>query len=97
MSTTLLRSLAEVVGPSHCLSGAERAPYVIDGRTPAASCSRGPFEEVARVVREAAAVGVPVVPWGGGTQMHRGAPPGDGRSSPTCDASGASSSMSPGT
>ena len=78
MSTTLLRSLAEVVGPSHCLSGAERAPYVIDGRTPCGIVFPGSVEEVARVVREAAAVGVPVVPWGGGTQMHRGAPPGDG-------------------
>ena len=78
MSTTLLRSLAEVVGPSHCLSGAERAPYVIDGRTPCGVVFPGSVEEVARVVREAAAVGVPVVPWGGGTQMHRGAPPGDG-------------------
>jgi hypothetical protein len=34
MSTALLRSLAEIVGPAHCLAGADRAPYVVDGRTP---------------------------------------------------------------
>ena len=34
MSTPLLRSLAEIVGAAHCLQGADRAPYVLDGRTP---------------------------------------------------------------
>jgi glycolate oxidase FAD binding subunit len=38
----------------------------------------GSSEEVARVVSAAATAGVPVLPWGGGTQMQRGAPPRDG-------------------
>ena len=78
MSTPLIRSLAAVVGAPHCLAGADRAPYVVDGRTPCGVVFPGSAEEVARVMRVAADAGVPVVPWGGGTQMHRGAPPGDG-------------------
>ncbi len=78
MTATLLRSLAEIVGPAHCLGGADRAPYVVDGRTPCGVVLPGSADEVARVVRAAAAVGVPVVPWGGGTQMSRGTPPRDG-------------------
>jgi glycolate oxidase FAD binding subunit len=78
MSTTLLRSLTEIVGASHCLGGTDRAAYVVDGRTPCGVVFPGSAEEVARVVRAAGAVGVPVVPWGGGTQMYRGAPPRDG-------------------
>ena len=78
MSTALLRSLAEIVGPAHCLGGADRAPYVVDGRTPCGVVLPGSPDEVARVVRVAAAAGVPVLPWGGGTQMSRGTPPRDG-------------------
>jgi glycolate dehydrogenase FAD-binding subunit len=75
---TLLRSLAEIVGPAHCLGGADLAPYGVDGRTPCGVVLPGSADEVARVVRAAAAAGVPVVPWGGGTQMSRGTPPRDG-------------------
>ncbi len=78
MPATLLRSLAEIVGPAHCLGGADRAPYVVDGRTPCGVVLPGSADEVGRVVRAAAAAGVPVIPWGGGTQMGRGAPPRDG-------------------
>jgi glycolate oxidase FAD binding subunit len=78
MTATLLQSLAEIVGPAHCLGGADRAPYVVDGRTPCGVVLPGSADEVARVVRAAAAAGVPVVPWGGGTQMSRGTPPRDG-------------------
>jgi glycolate oxidase FAD binding subunit len=78
MSAPLLRSLAEIVGQPHCLGGADRAPYVIDGRTPCGVVFPGSAEEVARAVRAAAAAGVHVVPWGGGTQVARGAPPRDG-------------------
>ncbi len=78
MVATLLRSLAEIVGPPHRLGGTDRAAYVVDGRTPCGVVFPGSAEEVAQVVRAAAAAGVPVVPWGGGTQMHRGAPPRDG-------------------
>ena len=78
MSATLLRSLAEIVGASHCLGGTDRAAYGVDGRTPCGVVFPASAEDVARVVRAAGAAGVPVVPWGGGTQMHRGAPPRDG-------------------
>jgi glycolate oxidase FAD binding subunit len=78
MSATLLRSLAEIVGAPHCLGGTDRAAYVVDGRTPCGVVFPGSAEEVARVVRAAGVAGVPVVPWGGGTQMQRGAPPRDG-------------------
>jgi glycolate dehydrogenase FAD-binding subunit len=78
MTAPLLRSFAEIVGPAHCLGGADRAPYVVDGRTPCGVVFPGSAEEVARVVRAAAQGGVPVVPWGGGTQIARGAPPRDG-------------------
>lgn len=76
--TELLRALAEAVGPAHCLVGADCAPFVVDGRTPAAVVLPGSVEETAQVVRHAAAAGVPVVPWGGGTRMALGAPPPDG-------------------
>jgi glycolate oxidase FAD binding subunit len=75
---SLLRSLADVVGAARCLTGAERAPYVVDGRTPAAVVFPASADEVARVVRAAAAAGASVVPWGGGTLMQLGAPPPDG-------------------
>src|SRR5262249_27182128 len=78
MTATLLRSLTEIVGAAHCLGGAGRALYVGDGRTPCGVVLPGWADEVARVVRAAAQAGVPVVPWGGGTQMARGTPPGDG-------------------
>src|SRR5262245_41401242 len=78
MTTPLVRSLAEIVGAPHCLGGAERAPYVVDGRTPCGVVFPGSADEVARVVRTAAGAGVAVIPWGGGTQISRGAPPRDG-------------------
>jgi len=78
MSASLLGSLAEIVGPAHCLSGADRAPFVVDGRTPCGVVLPGSADEVARVVSAAAAAGVPVIPWGGGTLMSRGAPPREG-------------------
>ena len=78
MSASLLGSLAEIVGPAHCLGGADRAPFVVDGRTPCGVVLPGSVEEVGRVVSAAAAAGVPVIPWGGGTLMSRGAPPREG-------------------
>jgi glycolate oxidase FAD binding subunit len=78
MAAPLLPALADVVGAAHCLGGADRAPYVVDGRTPAVVVFPGSVEEVARVVRVAAAAEAPVVPWGGGTAAAFGAPPPDG-------------------
>jgi glycolate oxidase FAD binding subunit len=78
MTASLLRTLAEIVGPTHCLAGADRAPFVVDGRTPCGIVLPGSVDEVARVVTAAAAARVSVIPWGGGTQMARGTPPQDG-------------------
>ncbi len=78
MDPSLPRTLAEVVGAQHCLTGAERGPYVVEGRTPCAVVFPGSVDEAARVVAAAAAAGVPVIPWGGGTAMGLGAPPRDG-------------------
>lgn len=75
---SLLATLAGIVGPAHCLSGADRGPYVVEGRTPAAVVFPGTVDEVGRVVRAAAEAGAPIIPWGGGTQMTLGAPPPDG-------------------
>jgi glycolate oxidase FAD binding subunit len=74
----LLRTLAEIVGARHCLTGADRSPYVVDGRTPAAVVSPATAEEAGRVVAAAATAGVAVIPWGGGTRMALGLPPRDG-------------------
>lgn len=78
MSSPLLSTVARIVGPAHCLSGAERGPFVVEGRTPCAVAFPGTVEETARVVAAAAAARVPVIPWGGGTEMGLGAPPRDG-------------------
>ncbi|MBI3457605.1 MAG: FAD-binding oxidoreductase [Candidatus Rokubacteria bacterium] len=78
MSASLPRTLADIVGPAHCLVGADRGPFVVEGRTPAAVVFPGTMEEAGRVVAAAAEAGVPVIPWGGGTEMHLGAPPRDG-------------------
>ena len=78
MAVSLSQTLASIVGGSHCLTGADRGPFVVDGRTPVAVVFPGTVEEAGRVVAAAAEVRVPVIPWGGGTAMHLGAPPRDG-------------------
>jgi glycolate oxidase FAD binding subunit len=78
MSTGLLSTLVGIVGGGHCLGGADRGPFVVEGRTPAAVVFPGTVDEAARVVGAAAQAGVPVIPWGGGTQMHLGTAPRDG-------------------
>ena len=78
MSAALLRTLADLVGSAHCLAGADRGPFVVEGRTPCAVVFPGSVEEASRVVAAAADAAVPVIPWGGGTQMGLGAPPRDG-------------------
>lgn len=75
---SFLRALADLVGSAHCLTGTDRSPYVVEGRTPCAAVFPGTAEEAARIVGLAAAAEVPVIPWGGGTQMGFGAPPRDG-------------------
>jgi glycolate oxidase FAD binding subunit len=70
-----LAKLRAIVGAGHVRSGVELSPYLIDGRTPEAAVFPGTTEEVAAVVAYAAEVGVPLVPWGGGTAAAVGMPP----------------------
>jgi len=78
MSAAFADTLADLVGSAYCFAGADRGPFVVEGRTPCAVVFPGTIEETSRVVRAAAAAGVPIIPWGGGTQMALGAPPRDG-------------------
>jgi glycolate oxidase FAD binding subunit len=71
----LLETLRAAVGPSHVLTGVELSPFVVEGRTPEAAVFPGKIEEVATVVRQAAAAGVSVMPWGGGSAIAVGEPP----------------------
>ena len=78
MTAAFLSALVGIVGRDHCVGGADRAPFVVEGRTPVAVVFPGTAEDASRVVAAAAAAGVPVIPWGGGTQMHLGTAPQDG-------------------
>ena len=71
----LLDTLRATVGPPHVLTGVELSPFVVEGRTPAAAVFPGTIDEVAAVVRAAAAAGVAIWPWGGGTAVAVGEPP----------------------
>jgi glycolate oxidase FAD binding subunit len=72
----LLDKLRATVGAPNVLTGIELSPFVVEGRTPDVVVLPGSVEEVSAVVRQAAAAGVPVTPWGGGTAAAVGAPPG---------------------
>jgi glycolate oxidase FAD binding subunit len=78
VSLPLSQALAGLVGPAHCLTGADRGPFVVEGRTPAAVVFPSSLDEAGRVVAACAEAGVPVIPWGGGTAMHLGTPPREG-------------------
>ena len=71
----LLDTLRATVGAPHVLTGVELSPFVVEGRTPAAAVFPGTIDEVAAVVRAAAAAGVAIWPWGGGTAVAVGEPP----------------------
>jgi len=71
----LLDTLRSVVGAAHLVTGVELSPFVIEGHTPIAAVFPGTVDEVAAVVRETAAAGAAVVPWGGGTAVSVGEPP----------------------
>ncbi|MEK7769472.1 MAG: FAD-binding oxidoreductase [candidate division NC10 bacterium] len=75
MHSPLSRRLAEIVGGAHVLTGAECAPYVVEGRTPKCAVFPGSREEIAAVLGVAADSATPVMPWGGGTRMALGSPP----------------------
>ena len=74
----LLDTLRATLGASHVLTGADRSPFVVEGRTPDAVVFPGSTEDISAVVRHAAAAGVPVLPWGGGTASAVGPPPARG-------------------
>ncbi len=85
---TALASLAEVVGPSACLTAADDvAPYAVDWRgaykgTPSGVVKPNSTEQVAEVVRRAATAGLAIVPAGGRTGLCGGAvPPANGPAS----------------
>ena len=71
----MLDKLRAIVGPTHVLTGVDRSPYVIEGRTPEAAVLPGTVDEVAAVVAHAAEAAIPVVPWGGGSAIGVGVPP----------------------
>ena len=75
MPAPFIDALRGIVGAAHVRTGADCAPYVLDGRTPEAIAFPGTKEEVAAVLLAAAEEGMPIVPWGGGTRMGIGAPP----------------------
>jgi glycolate oxidase FAD binding subunit len=71
----LLDKLRATVGAPHVLTGIDLSPFVLEGRTPEAAVFPGRADEVAAVVQQAGAAGVPLIPWGGGTAMAVGDPP----------------------
>lgn len=80
MHDELLLTLADVVGSSHVLTGAEAAPYLEDWRgryhgQARAVAKPGNTAEVAAIVALCREAGVPVVPQGGNTGLCGGATP----------------------
>jgi glycolate oxidase FAD binding subunit len=72
----LPETLRRIVGAPHVLTGEDCKPYLVEGRTPEAAVFPGTKEEVGAVLVAAGEAGVPVTPWGGGTRMGIGSPPG---------------------
>jgi glycolate dehydrogenase FAD-binding subunit len=71
----LLDKLRATVGAANVLTGVELSPFVVEGRAPDLAVFPGSAEEVAAVVQQAAAAGIPITPWGGGTAAAIGTPP----------------------
>jgi glycolate oxidase FAD binding subunit len=75
-SAMVLSRLAELVGPSHVTNDrAEIATYQIDGKSPAAVVRPASSEEVAEIVKFAAAEKLAIVPTGARTKLGIGMPP----------------------
>jgi glycolate oxidase FAD binding subunit len=75
-ASTVLARLAETVGDSHFVADpSELAPYKIDGRPPSAAVRPGSAEEVAEVIRFAAAEKLGVIPTAARTKLAIGRPP----------------------
>ena len=75
LSESFLGKLRDLLGPQHVLSGVDRSPYLVGGRTPKVVVFPGSVEEIAEVLALAADAQVSVTPWGGGTKMMLGTPP----------------------
>lgn len=73
---SLLRSLKSIVGAGGVGPEDDLPALAVDGLTPQAAVSPTTYEQVAEVMRYAAAEGLAVIPWGGGTHMHIGNVPG---------------------
>src|SRR5213076_1725908 len=56
------------------LTGVELSPYVVEGRTPDTAIFPGSVEEVSAVIARVSELGLPVIPWGGGTAASVGMP-----------------------
>ena len=74
----LLDRLRATLGAAHVLTGADRSPFVIEGRTPDVVVFPGSADDVVAVVQQAGAAGIPVLAWGGGTAAAVGPPPSRG-------------------
>lgn len=73
---TVLARLASIVGEGNCSSDAsELARYVVDGKTPGAVVRPASAEEVAEVVRFAAAQKLALIPCGSRSKLSIGMPP----------------------
>jgi glycolate oxidase FAD binding subunit len=75
-SRTLAARLPDIVGPAHVINDpAQLAFYEIDGKAPGAAVRPGSREEVADVVKFAAAENLAVIPSGARTKLGIGLPP----------------------
>ena len=75
-SRTLAARLPDIVGAAHVINEpAQLAFYEIDGKTPGAAVRPGSREEVADVVKFAAAENLAVIPSGARTKLGIGLPP----------------------
>ncbi len=64
-----------IVGAAHMHAGERTAAYAFGDVAPMLVAAPGSAAEVAALVRAADDAGAAIVPWGGGTQQHLGAPP----------------------
>ena len=75
-ANTAVTRLAEIIGDSHFVADpSEVAAYEIDGKGPAAAVRPGSAEEVAEIIRFAAAEKLGVIPTGARTKLGIGLPP----------------------
>ena len=74
MQAVPLDKIRAIVGPDGVLSGVDLSPFVVDGGTPEAAVRPRSLEEVRLIVELAGGIGVPILPWGGGTAAAVGTP-----------------------